>query len=120
MCSGFNELGHVEAPKSRTTDVEYLERLERQVERQETQARGRGRLRFTKRQASILKRLAAARGALVDRQTLLRDALGYHPDAQTHTLETHIWRIRQKIEADPGKPKLIVHEAGGYRLVLPD
>jgi DNA-binding response OmpR family regulator len=52
----------------------------------------------------------------VPRQILLREVWGYNPAVNTHTLETHIYRLRRKIEADPAKARLLITEAGGYRL----
>ena len=53
---------------------------------------------------------------MVNRETLLREVWGYNANVTTHTLETHIYRLRQKIERDPSAAQLLVTEAGGYKL----
>jgi DNA-binding response OmpR family regulator len=74
------------------------------------------RVWLTAKEAAILKFLYRADAAIVDRQILLREVWGYNSGVTTHTLETHIYRLRQKIEPDPAHPTLLLTEAGGYRL----
>jgi len=73
-------------------------------------------IRLTEKEAAILDHLAQA-GAIVERQTLLSEIWGYNARVTTHTLETHIYRLRQKIERDPGQAELLVNRDGGYILV---
>jgi DNA-binding response OmpR family regulator len=79
------------------------------------QARGK-RIRLTEKEAAILKFLYRAGGRPVPRTVLLNDVWGYNSNVTTHTLETHIYRLRQKIEPNPAETRLLVTEAGGYRL----
>ncbi len=73
-------------------------------------------VRLTEKETAILQYLYRAGGATVDRETLLREVWGYRPGVATHTLETHIYRLRQKIERDPPRPRILVTEPAGYRL----
>lgn len=75
------------------------------------------RMRLTEKEAAILRFLYRAGSQVVDRDTLLREVWGYNAAVTTHTLETHIYRLRQKIEIDPAHAQLLVTEAGGYRLI---
>jgi DNA-binding response OmpR family regulator len=74
------------------------------------------RIRLTEKEAAILKFLYRAGTRSVARQILLNEVWGYNAAVTTHTLETHIYRLRQKIEPDPANARLLVTEGGGYRL----
>ncbi|QDH17812.1 response regulator transcription factor [Swingsia samuiensis] len=74
------------------------------------------RIRLTEKEAAILKFLYRAGHRPVARQVLLNEVWGYNAAVTTHTLETHIYRLRQKIEPDPNKTSLLITEGGGYRL----
>ncbi|MGE0416828.1 MAG: response regulator transcription factor [Acetobacteraceae bacterium] len=74
------------------------------------------RIRLTEKEAAILKFLYRAGGQAVERQVLLNEVWGYSAAVTTHTLETHIYRLRQKMEPDPSHACLLLTEGGGYRL----
>ena len=74
------------------------------------------RIRLTEKEAAILKFLYRAGSRPVARQVLLNEVWGYNSAVTTHTLETLIYRLRQKIEPDPANARLLVTEGGGYRL----
>ena len=74
------------------------------------------KIRLTEKEAAILKYLYRAGGRPVPRQILLNEVWGYNSAVTTHTLETHIYRLRQKIEPDPSQARLLLTEGGGYRL----
>ena len=78
-------------------------------------ARGR-RIRLTEKEAAILKFLYRSGTQAIARQVLLNEVWGYNASVTTHTLETHIYRLRQKIEPDPANARLLITEGGGYRL----
>ena len=71
---------------------------------------------LTEKETNILKFLYRAQTNVVPRDTLLQEVWGYNAAVMTHTLETHIYRLRQKIEPDPTNARLLLTEAGGYRL----
>lgn len=75
------------------------------------------KIRLTEKETSILKFLYRAGTSVVGRDVLLTEVWGYNSGVTTHTLETHIYRLRQKIEKDPSNARILVTEAGGYRLV---
>lgn len=74
------------------------------------------KVRLTEKETAILKYLLRAGSKPVPRETLLAEVWGYNAGVSTHTLETHIYRLRQKIERDPGAAKLLITDPGGYRL----
>ena len=75
------------------------------------------KIRLTEKETNILKFLYRATEGVVARDILLHEVGGYNAGGTTHTLETHIYRLRQKIEPDPSNVRLLVTESGGYRLV---
>ncbi len=75
------------------------------------------KVRLTEKETAILKYLYRVGNKVVGRDTLLGEVWGYNAGVTTHTLETHVYRLRQKIEEDPSSAKLLVTEPGGYRLV---
>ena len=76
-----------------------------------------GKIRLTEKETSILKFLFRAGDKVIGRDVLLHEVWGYNSGVTTHTLETHIYRLRQKIERDPSNAELLVTESGGYKLV---
>lgn len=74
------------------------------------------KVRLTEKETNILKYLYRAGGKAVARDELLTEVWGYNAGVTTHTLETHIYRLRQKIEPNAATAQLLVTEAGGYRL----
>ena len=77
----------------------------------------RRKVRLTEKETAILKYLYRAGDRPITRETLLGEVWGYQAGVSTHTLETHVYRLRQKIEQDPSKAEILITEPGGYRLV---
>lgn len=75
------------------------------------------KVRLTEKETAILRYLYRAGQKPVSRETLLQEVWGYNSGVTTHTLETHIYRLRQKVEKDAAAPQILVTEAGGYKLV---
>ena len=75
------------------------------------------KVRLTEKETAILKYLYRTGGRMVKRETLLNEVWGYNAGVTTHTLETHVYRLRQKIEIDPSNAQILVTDPGGYRLV---
>ncbi len=75
------------------------------------------KIRLTEKETSILKYLYRQGEKVVTRDVLLHEVWGYNAGVTTHTLETHIYRLRQKIEKDPSNAELLVTETGGYKLI---
>lgn len=74
------------------------------------------KIRLTGKEAAILKYLYRTGGKVIGRTVLLDEVWGYNVGVTTHTLETHVYRLRQKIEEDPANPLILLTEPGGYRL----
>lgn len=77
---------------------------------------GKKKVRLTEKEAAILKYLFRAGDRPVPRDVLLNEVWGYNAGVTTHTLETHIYRLRQKIEKDPATAQILLTDRGGYRL----
>ncbi len=80
-------------------------------------AANKKKIRLTEKETAILKYLYRAGARTIGRDTLLGEVWGYNAGVTTHTLETHVYRLRQKIERDPSQAEILVTEPGGYRLV---
>lgn len=74
------------------------------------------KIRLTEKETAILKYLYRTGDRVVSRETLLGEVWGYNAGVTTHTLETHIYRLRQKIERNPAQAEILITEKGGYRL----
>lgn len=74
------------------------------------------KVRLTEKETAILKYLYRVGSKVVGRDVLLGEVWGYNAGVTTHTLETHVYRLRQKIERDPSNAEILVTEPGGYRL----
>ena len=75
------------------------------------------KVRLTEKETAILRYLYRAGQKPVARDVLLQEVWGYNSGVTTHTLETHIYRLRQKVEKDAANPAILVTDAGGYKLV---
>lgn len=73
-------------------------------------------LKLTDKEVDILNFLNLAGGEPVSREKLLRDVWHYNEGVTTHTLETHIYRLRQKLSTIIGDEEVLFTDDGGYRL----
>jgi DNA-binding response OmpR family regulator len=76
------------------------------------------KLKLTEKETAILRFLYRAGQQVVSRDILLQEVWGYNSAVTTHTLETHIYRLRQKIEPNPSAAQILVTESGGYKLMV--
>ncbi len=74
------------------------------------------KVRLTDKETAILKFLYRAGNRVISRNVLLDEVWGYNAGVTTHTLETHVYRLRQKIERNPQQAQILMTEPGGYRL----
>jgi hypothetical protein len=72
--------------------------------------------RLTEKEGQLVRFFYQNQGVELSKETLLQEIWGYHPEAETHTLETHIYRLRQKLEEDSNNPQIIVNTKEGYIL----
>ena len=77
---------------------------------------GHRKIELTDKEVGILKCLLTTDKEIVDRETILKQVWDYNPDVTTHTLETHIYRLRQKLEIDQSIPRLIISKGGGFKI----
>ena len=75
------------------------------------------KIRLTEKEAAIIRYLFRASQKAVTRDELLEEVWGYNSGVTTHTLETHVYRLRQKIEKDPSNAEILVTENGGYKII---
>jgi DNA-binding response OmpR family regulator len=75
------------------------------------------KLKLTEKETAILRFLYRAGQKVVSRDILLQEVWGYNSAVTTHTLETHVYRLRQKIETNPSAARILVTEPGGYKLL---
>jgi len=75
------------------------------------------RIPLTEREVAVLLFLRRLHGQAASRETLLKEVWGYNRMVNTHTVETHVYRLRRKLEEDPANPRHLVTEGRGYRLV---
>ena len=73
-------------------------------------------IKLTEKEVAIIKYLYKAGQNIVSKNDLLQEVWGYSPDVSTHTIETHIYRLRQKVEHDDKSAQLILTSEGGYQL----
>jgi len=73
-------------------------------------------IELTEKEVGILRCLLSTDEEFVDREKLLKQVWNYNPDVTTHTLDTHIYRLRQKLEKNPSIPRLIISEGGGFKI----
>jgi DNA-binding response OmpR family regulator len=78
---------------------------------------GDRKIKLTEKETAMLKYLFRVGGTIIGRDVLLNEVWGYNSGVTTHTLETHVYRLRQKIERDPSNAEILVTEPGGYRLI---
>jgi DNA-binding response OmpR family regulator len=76
------------------------------------------KIRLTAKEAAMLRYFQANGGRAVSRDSLMRQVWGYNSEAVSHTIETHVYRLRRKLEPAPGSATLLESVPGGYRLAL--
>ena len=75
------------------------------------------KIRLTEKETAILRKLYLANGKVVTRKTLLEEVWGYNAEVASHTLETHMYKLRKKLEHDPSDGPALITALNGYQLV---
>ena len=75
-------------------------------------------IKLTEKEVAIIKYLYKAKDKIVSKNELLQEVWGYSPEATTHTIETHIYRLRQKVEHEDMSAQIILTSDGGYQLKI--
>jgi DNA-binding response OmpR family regulator len=75
-------------------------------------------IKLTEREVSVIKYLYKNAGKIVSKNDLMQEVWEYSPDVATHTVETHIYRLRQKVEQDNPQNQFIITSDGGYQLKI--
>lgn len=96
--------------------LKFNEYIVRPIKKDIYNQRNKDVVKLTEKEVSIIKYLYKCKDRIVTKNELLQEVWGYSPDASTHTIETHIYRLRQKVEQDNIDAQLILTEDGGYRL----
>ncbi len=75
-------------------------------------------VRLTVKEYALLRLLALHRGKVLTHGQILRELWGPRAESNTHYLRVHMTHLRQKLEADPHRPRHLKTESGiGYRLI---
>lgn len=103
------------------TEVGYLSfnrYIVRPIKKDIYNERNKEIVKLTEKEVAVIKHLYKCRDRVVTKNELLQEVWGYSPDVSTHTIETHIYRLRQKVEHEDPEAQLILTEDGGYRLKM--
>ena len=98
-------------------EVEVEEEFKTQKETVDDARNDQADIELTEKEVGILKCLLSSGEEIVDKDEILKQVWNYSSDVTTHTLETHIYRLRQKLEIDPSIPRLIISKGGGFKIL---
>ncbi len=107
MLSLLENLPYTQEIRVAHFSLDLREKLLKNVKTQEIQ-------RLTEKECQLLRFFHQNKGKDMSKERLLREIWEYHPEVETHTLETHIYRLRQKLEEDPNVPQILLNSRDGY------